>query len=177
MHVTGPPPTSSASRKSAAHSSKKAEQSKSFKSLYSTMLKGMKCGLNMVEQTSISELKAALGGAAEYLGINGLANYDTSPEATARRIADFAIGMYSIYKKQNPRMEETERLEKFEKLIKGAIDKGFQEARTVLDSLNMITKEVKSGISETYELVQKRLDNFFTYAYNSLPQQSEHPMM
>lgn len=130
-------------------------------------------GSRTFEQSSMSKINALLAEAAEYLGVTDLSTLDTSPEATAGRIADFAISMFSIYKRQNPDMEDGEQLDKFENLIRGAIDKGFNEAMSILSSVNALNPEVQDNANKTYELIQEKLDNWFSQARSSLFEQSE----
>ena len=45
-------------------------------------------------------------------------------------------------------------------VIGDAIDKGFSEAREILDSLNVLQGEVKENIDTTYDLIQEKLSLF-----------------
>lgn len=125
-------------------------------------------GVATFEQTAIAKLKEILTEAYEKLGVSDVSTLDTSPEATATRITDFAIGMYSIYKKQNPDMEEGERLSKYSTLIHGAIDSGFNEAVKILKGVNAFKDKVESDVNKTWVLIQSKLDDFFTRAKESL---------
>jgi len=111
-------------------------------------------------QATLNRLAAVVNMSAAELGIN-LETYDASPEATADRIAGFAISMFSVYQKQNPELSEEEALAKYEPYIKRAIDKGFNEALKILGSLNINDDQTMSGIQQTYDLIQEKLDNFF----------------
>jgi hypothetical protein len=142
----------------------RSDQAKGKAPLEGMLIRGEKYGLATFEQASVAQLMEIVGDAAKKLGVGDLATFDTSPEATADRIANFAIGMYSIYKKQNPDMEETDRLEKYDKMIRRAINKGFREAAAILKGVNAMTRPVEKNILETYDLVQKRLDDFFDQA-------------
>jgi hypothetical protein len=51
-------------------------------------------------------------------------------------------------------------LNDFVKLIGGGIDKGFAEARQILDGLKVLEGDVASNVDKTYELVQAGLKAF-----------------
>lgn len=51
-------------------------------------------------------------------------------------------------------------LNDFTKLIGGGIDKGFAEARQVLDGLKVLEGDIASNIDKTYEFVQSGLKSF-----------------
>lgn len=87
-------------------------------------------------------------------------NQDTSPEATARRIVDFATGFFGVYAKNHGNEEDTGRLDGFMSLIRDAVDKGFADARDILKGIADISGPVSDGIDRTYDLTQKGLDEF-----------------
>jgi len=91
---------------------------------------------------------------------------DVSPEATASRIVGLATGFYQAYQQQNPNIAPEESLDKFMSVISGGIDKGFKDARDILESLSVLNGKIATDIDSTYELVQEGLkkfvDNFFT---------------
>jgi len=117
-------------------------------------------GLRVYAQETLSRLSAIVNESAKNLGVN-LETYDASPEATADRIAGFAIGMFSLYKKQNPDLTEEEALAKYEKYIGRAIDKGFNEALKILGGLGVTDAQTMDGIQMTYNLIQEKFSNFF----------------
>lgn len=88
-------------------------------------------------------------------------NLDTSPEATAKRIVDFATGFLGVYAKNHEDEEETARLDGFMSLIGDAIDKGFADARDILNGIADISGPISDAIDKTYELTQKGLDDFY----------------
>jgi hypothetical protein len=51
-------------------------------------------------------------------------------------------------------------LNDFIELIGGGIDKGFAEARQILDGLKVLEGDIASNIDKTYELVQVGLKAF-----------------
>ncbi len=45
-------------------------------------------------------------------------------------------------------------------MIRGGIEKGFAEAREILGGLNVLDGDIASNIDKTYDLVQKKLNDF-----------------
>ncbi|HPM77938.1 MAG TPA: DUF5610 domain-containing protein [bacterium] len=115
----------------------------------------------LYSQTTINRLNAAIDQAYGELGVE-VGAFEPTPEGTATFITDFVIGMYSVFRKQNPDLSETELVDKYEKVIGRAIDKGFNEALKVLQGLNINDEKTMSGIRQTYDLVQEKLNNFYS---------------
>lgn len=87
-------------------------------------------------------------------------NLDTSPEATAKRIVDFATSFIGAYAKNHANQDEKGQLEGFMSLIGGAIDKGFSDARDILKGIADISGPISDNIDKTYTLTQKGLGDF-----------------
>lgn len=85
---------------------------------------------------------------------------DTSPEATADRIVSFATQFFSLYQEQNSNMEFDEQLSSFMDIIGGAIDQGFNEAKDILEGLQVLEGDIADGVEQTYSLVQEGLQLF-----------------
>ncbi|MYM37167.1 hypothetical protein GTP44_22955 [Duganella sp. FT50W] len=114
-------------------------------------------------------LKTALTGINEALkddfGDNAIQNamsQDNTPEGTAGRIVSLSTGFFEAYKRQNPGQDEGELLTRFMETIKGGVDKGFKEARDILDGLKVLNGDIASNIDQTYTLVQKGFESFVT---------------
>ncbi|MBU0912127.1 MAG: DUF5610 domain-containing protein [Gammaproteobacteria bacterium] len=119
----------------------------SMRLLYKTALEGIN-----------SELEAEFGpNAAEKIKNSGV---DTSPQATADRIVGFATAFYQKFSEQNPDMPEEERLDKFLALVGGGVDKGFEDARGILDGLGVLNGKVSEDIDSTYSLIQDGFAKF-----------------
>ncbi len=86
---------------------------------------------------------------------------DVSPEATAQRIVDLSTGFFEAFKAQHPGEDEAVLLERFVEIIGGGIDQGFQEAREILDGLQVLEGDIATNIDKTYDLVQQGLQEFF----------------
>jgi hypothetical protein len=90
------------------------------------------------------------------------ANQDNSAEATADRILSLSTAFYDGYARQHPG-EDPEKLAKdFVAVIRGGFEKGYGEAKDILEGLKVFDGEVKSGITKTYELVQQGYDKFLS---------------
>lgn len=85
---------------------------------------------------------------------------DVSPEAVADRIVAMTTGMFSHYLDSHPELSEEAALERFMNLIGEGISQGFEEAREILDSLNVLEGDIASNIDQTYELTQEGLEAF-----------------
>ena len=104
------------------------------------------------------ELESELGeNAIENAYESGL---DVSPEATAGRILDFSLGLFSLYQQQHPELSEQEQAESFAEVIGGGIDTGFSEAREILDGLGVLEGEIADNIDKTYSIIQDELAAF-----------------
>ncbi|WP_342113895.1 DUF5610 domain-containing protein, partial [Pseudoduganella sp. OTU4001] len=107
--------------------------------------------------TSINEqLEADFGPDA----IQNAASQDNSPEATAGRIVSLSTAFFSAFQQQHSELEGDDALNRFMETIKGGIEKGFKEARDILQGLQVLGGDIASNIDKTYELVQKGLDDF-----------------
>ncbi len=86
---------------------------------------------------------------------------DVSPDATANRIVSLSTGFFSLYQEQHPELSENEQLDNFLEIIGGGIEKGFTEAREILDGLGVLDElDIADNIDKTYELVLLGLSDF-----------------
>jgi len=115
---------------------------------------------NMVVERALAKLGEVVQLAREELGIPTDAVLDTSPEATANRIADFALGFFSKYAENNGLEDTEEGRAQYAAFIGDAINQGIEEARSILGALQALNPDVSAGIDRTAELVQTRLDDF-----------------
>jgi Domain of unknown function (DUF5610) len=120
--------------------------------------------LALLLKTAIDKINEAL---APELGEDAIqqavdSGLDVSPEATAERIVGLSTAFYGAFKEQNPNNDELSSLDNFLKTIGGGIDKGFEQARDILESLKVLEGDVASNINETYDLVQDKLAAFKT---------------
>jgi hypothetical protein len=116
--------------------------------------------MNIVMERAMDKLRGVVGDARAQLGLSEDAVIDTSPEATANRIADFAIGAFSSWYKNHGELPEEDARKAFASFIGGAIQQGIQEARGILSALNALNGDVDSNINSTWEIIQQRLSDF-----------------
>ncbi|QSX32902.1 DUF5610 domain-containing protein [Shewanella avicenniae] len=118
--------------------------------------------LALLYRTALEAINEELAPALGDNAIQTIANSDVdySPEATAGRIVDFATQFFSVYQQQNQQLSFEEQLSNFMGIIGGAIDKGFGEARDILDKLNVLDGDIADGVNATYDFVQQGLDKF-----------------
>jgi len=118
--------------------------------------------MNIVMERALDKLRGVVDDARAQLGMPEDAVIDTSPEATANRIADFALGAFSVWQKHHADLPEQDAREQFASFIGGAIQQGIAEARGILSALNALNGEVDSNINTTWDIIQQRLSDFVT---------------
>ena len=116
--------------------------------------------MGIVVERAMAQLRAVVTDARAQLGIPEGQALDTSPEATANRIADFALGAFGAWHKNHSELGEEDARKEFASFIGGAIQQGISEARGILEALNALNGEVNSNIDKTWGFIQERLDNF-----------------
>ena len=123
---------------------------------------GQDDAMNMVLERAYEKLKGLVADAREALGIPEGAEIDTSPEATAQRITDFALGFFSQYAENNGLANDEEGRSQFADFIGAAITQGIDEARGILDALQVLDGNIAADIDTTASLIQDRLADFIT---------------
>jgi hypothetical protein len=119
--------------------------------------------MGVVLERAMAKLLAVVEDARAQLGIPEGAVLDTSPEATANRIADFALNFFENWLENDEArlgLEDQEARQQFVDFIGAAIQQGIDEARGILESLQALNGDVESQIDNTAELVQQRLEDF-----------------
>ena len=118
--------------------------------------------LSLVLNSAIERINEYL---APELGENAIqkgvdSGLDVSPEATAERIASLSTSFYAAFKEQHPGEDEATVLNSFIETISSGIEKGFGEARDILEGLDVLEGGIASDIDQTFELVQEKLAAF-----------------
>jgi len=88
------------------------------------------------------------------------AGIDVSPEATSQRIVNISLAFYSSFKENHKGEDEYAVRQSFIEILRSGVDKGFAEAREILDGLGVLEGEIAENINRTYDLVQQGYDNF-----------------
>lgn len=95
------------------------------------------------------QLQAVLSGAQ-----------DTSPEATSKRIVDFATSFFSAFQANHGDDEGEAQVAGFTELIKNAVKEGFAQARDILEGISKISTDLSDDIDQTFGLVMEGIDRF-----------------
>jgi hypothetical protein len=118
--------------------------------------------LDLAYQAALDQINEAV---APYLGEGALQRglnegVDVSPDATANRIADLSTRLFPAYARQQPDVPIDELRDRFVDVIAGGVERGFSEARSILDGLKVLEGDIATNIDTTFELVMKRLNAF-----------------
>jgi hypothetical protein len=103
---------------------------------------------------------------APELGPNAIQNaaisQDNSPEATAGRILSISTGFYDSYARQHPGEDPEQVAQNFVNVIRKGFEQGYGEATNILEGLGVFAGEARSGVENTYALVQNGYDDFLS---------------
>jgi len=118
--------------------------------------------LSLLYKSAIENLNQVL---APEFGDNAIqsaydSGLDVSPQATADRIVSLSTAFFDKYRESNPDKDLETALKDFTAIIGGGIEKGFAEARQVLEGLKVLDGDIASNIDQTYDLVQAGLKAF-----------------
>lgn len=119
--------------------------------------------MNIVYERAMAKLSVVVEEANAELGVEDGAVLDTSAEATANRIADFALNFFEKWVENDESrsaLGEEEARQQFADFIGGAIDQGIQEASDILGALNALDPGTEDKITSISDLVHQRLDDF-----------------
>ena len=114
----------------------------------------------IVLERAFEKLRAVVDDARAELGIPEGAVVDTSAEATAQRIVEFALSKFEYYQENHPELGEDEARAQFAEFIGGAILQGIQEASDILIALNALNPDSELKIDTIGSIIQERLDAF-----------------
>ena len=115
---------------------------------------------SVILERAMSKLKSVVDDARSQLGLSADTTLDTSAEATAKRIGDFALNFFDKYMEKHPEVSGDDARKQFADFIGGAISKGIEEARGILGSLSALNPDVTNKIDSISSLVKKQLDDF-----------------
>ncbi len=165
-----------ASQKTAAHSSRALMNAAILSAQQEVNLSAADEPMVLLYRAAIEAINEELAPAMGEQAIQRLADegVDTSPEATAGRIVDFATQFFALHQSQNASQSFDEQLSGFMDIIGGAIDQGFKEARDILSGLKVLEGDIAAGVDKTYELVQQGLKDFAgSFSTDESPEQTE----
>ena len=119
-----------------------------------------KKAISMVTERAMAKLRSVVSDARAELGLGENDPLDTSAEATAQRIGDFALNFFEKYMEKHPEVSGEDARKQFADFIGDAIGKGIEEARGILQALSAMNPEIGQKVDTIANLVQKRLDEF-----------------
>lgn len=115
---------------------------------------------NIVLERAYDKLRGIVDGARADLGIPEGAQIDTSAEATAGRIIDFALGAFEAFQKNHNELGGEDARRAFADFIGAAIHQGISEAQEILGVLNALNPEVDAKIGDISSIITQRLEAF-----------------
>lgn len=71
-----------------------------------------------------------------------------------------STGFFEAFKKQHAGEDEGDVLKKFMTTIRSGFEKGYNEARDILQGMRVLSGDIAGNIDKTYELVQKGYAEF-----------------
>lgn len=85
---------------------------------------------------------------------------DFSPEAVANRLLSFATGLFDAFATQRSGEDVDQITRDFVDVIREGFERGFGEAREILEGLGVFSGDVESNAMRTFDLFMKGLDDF-----------------
>jgi len=141
---------------------------------------GYETSMTVIEERAYAAIRKSVQIPDEVKNdIPELSNDYYSPENTAKRIVDFATGLYDVFKgiDENKNLSNSDALSKFEDIVRSAIDEGFKQARDILKGLSggEINSDTNSLIDETYKKVQEKLAEYFSAKRSDINSDNDKP--
>jgi hypothetical protein len=97
------------------------------------------------------------------LGANAIQNavgQDNTPEGTAARIVSLSTGFFQAYQQQHPEMSQPDALKNFMAAIRSGFERGLNEAKDILQGLQVLSGDIAENIDRTSELVRRGYADF-----------------
>lgn len=116
--------------------------------------------LALLYKSAIANLNEVLKPQFGENAIQNAAAQDNTPAGTAGRIVALSTAFFEAFKKQHPGEDEAVVLQKFMDTIRSGMEKGFAEARNILQGLGTLNGDIAANIDKTYELVTKGYADF-----------------
>ena len=130
----------------------------------------------VLQDSLTSSFDTALSDAGLELDVQTLlsSGLDLSPQATAQRIVDFAVSFFDAFQANHLDDDGKEsQVDSFSALIRGAVEEGFADARSIIEGIGPIREGVAADIDETFELTMRGIDEFAEQQREALLQQIE----
>lgn len=109
------------------------------------------------------------------LSLTDAAGLDWSAEATSDRIVAGTTALLHTFARQNPELSNEELLDRFESTIRSSIDRGYQQALSILEAVSTFSPEVKELGQRTIAMTHDKLTTWFAEQRENLakPQEPE----
>lgn len=109
------------------------------------------------------------------LSLTDAAGLDWSAEATSDRIVAGTTALLHTFARQNPELSNKELLDRFESTIRSSIDRGYQQALSILEAVSTFSPEVKELGQRTIAMTHDKLTTWFAEQRENLakPQEPE----
>jgi hypothetical protein len=128
--------------------------------------------LALLYKTAITNLNEALQPQFGENAIQNAAGQDNTPDGTAGRIVTLSTAFFESYKGQHSDEDPDTALKNFMDIVRGGMEKGFEEAREILDGLKVLQGDIAGNIDKTYELVMKGYADFEASQKSPQPEES-----
>lgn len=129
----------------------------------------------LVLRNVIDKLNEILDDGTGVPALDTASKQDNTPDGTAGRIVSLSTAFFGSYAKQHPELSEADAAASFVELIRGGVEKGFKDARGILDGLGALKGDVAGNIDKTFALVSKGFDDFLAQFKVATPADSTEP--
>jgi hypothetical protein len=99
-----------------------------------------------------------------------------TPEKTADFIVSRTTGFFENYAAGHPELKEQGLLDGFMEVISGGLKRGLEEARDILEGLDVLNGLVAEGIEETDSLIWEKLQVFYDSKLTTLSDLGEQTL-
>lgn len=111
--------------------------------------------LTLLFKSAIDKINEALQPTLGANALQNTASQDNTPQGTADRIVSLSTGFFDAYKKQHPEMSMPEALTNFMATIRKGFEQGLNEAKGILQGLQVLSGDIATNIDKTNQLVQQ----------------------
>ena len=111
--------------------------------------------LTLLFKSAIAKINEALQPTLGANALQNAASQDNTPQGTADRIVSLSTGFFDAYKKQHPEMSMPEALTNFMTTIRKGFEQGLNEAKGILQGLQVLSGDIAANIDKTEQLVQQ----------------------
>lgn len=114
----------------------------------------------LVLRSAVDRLNELLDDGSGVPALETASQQDNSPDGTAGRIVSLSTAFFSAYAAQHPGEDPATVAASFVDVIRSGVEKGFEDAKHILQGLGVLQGDVADNIEKTYKLVMKGLDDF-----------------